>query len=204
MAWALEDPCHAGHLSGGQNGRGHRSVPAGGRDHHDVLHPGDLGRDGIHQYGGRIGGGTAWDIDPHPGQRKDPLSQDHSVPLGHHKALSLLLCVVGPDVVRRLPQDGQELRLHLLQGGLQLRTGHAQAGQLRPVEAAAILVQGAVPLRPDCPDDVGHRRGHIPHLVTAEEDLLVLYGIEVIDLNHSGPLTGFSPGRPASAGPPGA
>ncbi len=151
-----------------------------------------------------VGGGAAGHIDAHPGQGQDPLSQDDPVPLGHHKALPLLFGVVGPDVVRRLPQDGQELRLHLLQGGLQLRPGHAQAGQLRPVEAAGILVQGAVPLFPDCPDDVGHRRGHIPNLVPAEEDLLVLYGIEVIDLNHSGPLTGFFPGRPASAGPPGA
>ena len=146
-----------------------------------------MGGDGVHQHGGGVGGGAAGDIDTHPGQGHDLLPQNDPLFFLHHKALPLLLGVVGPDVLRRLLQHGQKLRLLGGQGLVQLLLRHSQGRQLYLVKLPGVVVEGGVSLGPHPADNLRHRLGHVLHRVVAQEDVLVLHFIHIINLDHKPP-----------------
>ena len=193
----LVDPGHAGDFGCGQDVGVHRPIPPGRRHHNDLPHSGDPGGNGIHQHGGRVGGGAAGHIDAHPRQGDDPLAQHHALPLGHHEALPLLPGVVGPDVLRGLLQHGQEGRLHLRRRLVHLLRRHRQGVRRCAVKAEGILPQGRVPPLLHGPEDLRHRGGYVRPASAAEQDLPLLQRFHIIYFDHDR-LTASAPGPPAS------
>ena len=90
-----KDPIHADHRCGGQ----HQFIDLtirGGHHHDQFLHPGDLGRDRIHQYRGGIGGLATGNIQASTIQRGNLLPQQGAIGLSVGPGFLLLVLVIHP------------------------------------------------------------------------------------------------------------
>ena len=183
----LVDLGNASNLGSGQNGGVHLAVLSRRGDHDDLPYPGNMGGDGVHQHGGGVGCGASGDIDAHPCQGHDLLPQDDPLFFLHDETLPLLLGVVGPDVLRRLLQHGQKLRLLGGQGLVQLLLRHSQCRQLHLIKLPGVVVEGGVSLGLHPANDLRHRLRHILYRVVAQEDVLVPHFIHIINLDHKPP-----------------
>jgi len=162
----LEDPVHAAQF----HGQGHQGVegpPPEGRHRNDLLHPGDPGRNGGHNHGGRVSGQAAGDVNTHPFQGGEPLTDPHPVFLFVHPVRRQL-----PAVKPLHPGRGQRQYLPVRRGHQGSRSPYFLPGQLYrcciqiiTVESQSIFKNRFIPPKRHLPDDVFHR--HPQHLVSA-------------------------------------
>ena len=108
----------------GQNDRVHLAVLPGGGGHDDLGHPCHLGGDDVHEHGGRVRRRAAGHI--HTGFFNGGvfLPQYDAGVVVHHKILVYLLAVELLDVLRRLPQGLEEIRVHARKGFVDLGLCH--------------------------------------------------------------------------------
>ena len=100
-AAAFKDAVNARNDRRRQNVGVHLAVPPGGGHHHDLLHPGNLGGDNIHQNGGRVRRCAARHIHARALDGGVFLSQHNAGTVGHNKIFVQLLLVEMPDILRR-------------------------------------------------------------------------------------------------------
>lgn len=151
-----EDTVDAGDAGGGEDDL--VDLAARGRYDHDHFgHPGDLGRDRIHQHRGRVGRLAARHIEPGAVQRGDLLAEHRAVGLGVAPGTLLLLLVVAAHALGGDFQgfalgygDTGESQLQAL--ARQDQVGHR--GGLETVEALGELDHGGVATAAYGGDDV--------------------------------------------------
>ncbi|MNS84034.1 hypothetical protein D3C72_1178460 [compost metagenome] len=127
------DLAYASFRSGDENIRVNACLTAGSRrrDHHDLRHARNLGRDDIHEYRGRISGLTARHVHTHTLQRANNLAQDAAVRLQIHPGVPLLLLMESADVGRSSGYSFNERGFHLLVSRLQLVLRDSEVRRLK-------------------------------------------------------------------------
>ena len=95
------------------------------------------------------------------------------------------MAVEAADVVRRLLQDGAQLRFQRLQSPVQLSGAHLQLLQPGLVKLPGKAEQGGVPLSAHRGNNVRHRLGHVGQLLPAVQNIFQGDLPAVVDLNHS-------------------
>ena len=123
-AAGLENFGHSGGGGSGQNDRVHLAVLPGGGGHDDLGHPRHLGGDNVHKHGGRVRRRAAGHIDTGLFNGSIFLPQYNAGAVVHHKILVHLLAVELLDVLRRLPQGLEEIRVHARKGFVDLGLRH--------------------------------------------------------------------------------
>ena len=184
-AAGLEDP---GHACGGRSGEDDRidfTVLTGGSGHDDLRNARHLGRDDVHQDGGRIRRRAARDVDTRLLDGGVFLAQHDAGLVVHHKIFMHLLAVEGLDVGGGLPQRFEEIAVHIRKGFFNFLLRHLDVIQLGTVELEGVFFQGLVAPGADIGNDAVHHVFHI--LLRADVTVQYLFGlqfIEVIQLYH--------------------
>ena len=99
-AAAFEDAVNARNDRRRQNVGVHLAVAPGRGHHHDLLHPGNLGGDNVHQNGGRVRRRAARHIHARALDGGVLLPQHNAGTVGHDKILVQLLLVEAADILR--------------------------------------------------------------------------------------------------------
>ena len=144
-------------MSGSQDDGIHPTVLAGRSDHHYLAAARDLGRDGVHQHRGGIGGGATGYVQSCPIHGNDLLADDHTVFFVEDEAVPHLLFVEAADIDGRLFQDREEFPLHLCEGFLHFLLGNRQGGKTHAVKFLAVFVESGVADLPHAGDNFRHR-----------------------------------------------
>ena len=156
-----EDPVHAADSSGNEDILVRGAVLAGGRDHDDLPHPSDLGRDGIHQHARRIGCRAAGNVQSHPGKAAHTLAEDHAVRLCIGKALGLLPVVEGGDVLLCIQKCIDKFRIRRRQCIVDDLAGDLVVLRQIAVEFLRVGLDGLVAALTDGADDLGDDLRHL-------------------------------------------
>ena len=132
------------------------------RGHHaDLLYPGQLGGDAVHQHAGGIGGGAAGDVEPHPRQGEDLLPHEDAVLLIDQKAVADLVLVEGGDSLGGPIENLHQKGVRAAEALVHRPGAHLQGGEFHPVKRLGILLQRLVPpgfhLGQNGPDRFLHR-----------------------------------------------
>ena len=159
---AAEYPVHPRNPRRRQNNGSDLSAAGGGRNHHDLGAPGDLGGYAVHENGRGQGGGAAGDIYANFFNGRDLLAQHHAGLLADRKPVLYLSLVEGADIFRRFLQYRPKIGLQIRQGLVQLFAGDLQRIDVRMVELLCVPPQGGVAVFPDLGDDPGYDAGNIP------------------------------------------
>ena len=143
-----EDPVHAADLRRRKNIGVDLPVLAGGRHHADLLHPGDLGRDGVHQDAGGIRCRASGDVKPHPLQRQHLLAHHDSVLVVEKEAVADLVLMESHDAVRRPEKNLDQNRVGPAETLLHSSHAHFHRGDVRAVELLRISLESLVAVGP--------------------------------------------------------
>ena len=195
-----EHAVNAGHAGSGQY-QLVQLATRGRHHHHDFRHTGDLGRDGVHQHGGWIGGLATRHVQAGAIQRSDLLAEDSAVGFGVGPGVLLLAFVIQAHALGGLLQRsalgiGDAGQRQFQTGTVEDQLGHA--GGFHLVETTAQFDQCGIALLADGLDDVQHALvdGIIGHAFPAEQMVhlageLRVGGIESAKgygCGHEGPL----------------
>ena len=161
------DPVRRGgapETGGRENGGAELPVRSRWRDHHQLQHAGDPGRNEVHEHGRRIDGGAPRDVAPHAVERGHPLAQQRAVLVVDPPGAGELVAVERLDSPGSLAQGTPKGAGHLRVGVRPLRLGDPQLGraQAHAVEALRQLEDGRVPPLAHVVDEVGHPVPRLP------------------------------------------
>ena len=135
------------------------SFPGGG-DHADLLHPRQLGGDGVHQNAGGIGRRAPGDIEAHPLQGQDLLPHEDAPLVVDQKAAAHLVLVEGGDALSRPVEDVHQGGVGSPEALLQGPGAHLHGGELHPVKLLGVFLQSGVSVGlhvgQDGPDGLRH------------------------------------------------
>ena len=199
-AAGLENFRHACGGRGGENNRIYFAVLACRGRHDDLRHACDLGRDDIHQDGGRIGRRAARHIDTGLFNGGVFLTQHDAGLVVHHKIFVDLLAVEGFDVCRRLTQGLEEVFVHPGKGLVDLRLRDLQIVDFRAVKFQSILFQCFVAVCADVCNDAVHHVLDI--LLSTDVTVQNFFGFQVfklIESNHFASSCSFNAPRSFSS-----
>ena len=181
----LKDLIHTGDLGSRQDHGIDLAFGIGGCDHHHLLHTGNFGGDGIHQYRGGVGGGAAGDVQTRPVHGDDLLTHHHTGGIVEGEAPTQLHGVEGTDVFSGLFQNGHKFRRYGGKCLFDLLRGYRKGRKLCFVEFFRIGKQGSVALFFYIFNDIGHNGFHIHLGNHPGEDLLVLHLAVFEYLDHT-------------------
>ena len=179
-----EDPVHPADAGGGQDIGGDLAVLPRGRDHTDLLHPRQLGRDAIHQDAGGIGRRAPGHIQAHPLQGQDLLAHEDALLVVDQKAVAHLALVEGDDAVGGPVEDLHQAGVGSPEALVDGAHPHLDGGQVHPVKFLGVFLQGGVPACLDVGQDGLDGRGHRVHRVLPGKDGLPVGLPFFEDLDH--------------------
>ena len=131
-------------------------------DHDQPVHARDLGRDGVHQHGRRIGCGAAGHVEARRLDRLPAIAQAQARGIREVQVFGQLLFMERPDAPGRRGQGRQRFRSALTARGVHFfgRDRHGSGGQIETVEPLGIVQNSRIAARPhvgqDGRDDVVH------------------------------------------------
>ena len=135
-----ENPVHPADPGGGQDVGGDLPVLPRRGDHAQLLHPGQLGGDGVHQNAGGVGRRAPGDVQPHPGQGDHLLAHEDALLVVDQKAVAHLVLVEGGDPLGSPVEDVHQGGVGSPEALLQGPGAHLHGGNLHPVKFLGVFL----------------------------------------------------------------
>ena len=111
-----------------------------GRDHEDLLDPGQLGGDAVHDHAGGVSGGAAGDVQAHSLQGNDLLTHDDAGLVVDDEAVADLVLVEGGHTLGGTVEDIHQEGVGVAEPVVNGACAHLHRGDVCPVKFLGILL----------------------------------------------------------------